>query len=180
MSEIRIIDGDGHTVEPPDLWTARMDRGRWGDWIPRQENEDGLETWFVGGVCRAGSKVVLDDVAAQYGMTAEDLEHLLDSLRRPGGYDPHECTRDMDIEGMEAAVVYPSKALFFGPLDPIEALRDVAFVADCLRAYNDWAAEFCAAYPKRLFSSAGVSLQDVELAVLEAERAVGRLWLRAV
>src|SRR5581483_5956503 len=176
---MQIIDGDGHTVEPPDLWVERMDQRRWGDWIPRSFHDDGLETWYVGGVCRAGSKPVLEEVASQYGMTAQQLEALLDSIRRPGGYDPAARLADMDLEGMDAAVVYPTRALFFGPLDPIPALHDVAFVADCLRAYNDWAAEFCSAAPKRLFAIAGVPLQDVELAVREAERAVG-LGLRGV
>jgi predicted TIM-barrel fold metal-dependent hydrolase len=179
-AELRVIDGDGHTVEPHDLWTKRMDARRWGDWNPRMVHEEGLETWYLGGVCRAGSKAVLDDVAAQYGMTAEQLEHLLDSIRRPGGYDPDARIADMDTEGMEATVVYPSRALFFGPQDPIPALRDAAFVADCQRAYNDWVAEFCAAHPRRLFAAACVPLQDLELAVREAERAVSRLGLRAI
>lgn len=29
-----VIDADGHTFEPPDLWVDRMDADRWGDWIP--------------------------------------------------------------------------------------------------------------------------------------------------
>ena len=27
-----VIDGDGHVMEPPDLWSTRMDEARWGDW----------------------------------------------------------------------------------------------------------------------------------------------------
>ena len=44
-----IIDVDTHVVEPPDLWTSRMNP-KWGDQIPRvrwdDKNQD--EGWFVG------------------------------------------------------------------------------------------------------------------------------------
>jgi predicted TIM-barrel fold metal-dependent hydrolase len=68
--------------------------------------------------------------------------------------------------------------MFFGPLDPIPALRDVEFVTDCIRAYNDWVAEYCSAAPQRLFAMAAVPLQDVERAVTELQRAVNDLGLR--
>ena len=33
--EALVVDADGHTMEPDDLWSTRMDQKRWGDWIPR-------------------------------------------------------------------------------------------------------------------------------------------------
>jgi predicted TIM-barrel fold metal-dependent hydrolase len=86
----------------------------------------------------------------------------------------------MDGDGIAIAVLYATSALFFGPLDPIEALRDVEFVAACQRAYNDWLSEYCRAHPDRLFGMAAVPLQDVDLAVAEAERAIGQLGLKGV
>ena len=38
--EAVVVDGDGHIMEPDDLWTDRMDHDRWGDWIPRKVVED--------------------------------------------------------------------------------------------------------------------------------------------
>src|SRR5262245_49211922 len=35
-----VVDADGHIYEPEDLWTARMDASRWGDWIPVRVVED--------------------------------------------------------------------------------------------------------------------------------------------
>jgi predicted TIM-barrel fold metal-dependent hydrolase len=64
--------------------------------------------------------------------------------------------------------------MFFGPCDEIPALRDVAFVADCQRAYNDWLADFCAHEPARLFGVAAAPLQDVGRACAEVEHAVAR------
>jgi predicted TIM-barrel fold metal-dependent hydrolase len=77
-------------------------------------------------------------------------------------------------------VIYPSQAMFYGPVDPIAALHDIDFVTDCIRAYNDWIAEYCSAYPKRLFAMAAVPLQDVDRAIGEAQRAVSELGLRGV
>src|SRR5438067_340360 len=34
LAEYPIVDGDGHVMEPDDLWLERMDKKRWGDWIP--------------------------------------------------------------------------------------------------------------------------------------------------
>src|SRR5262249_4450363 len=87
---------------------------------------------------------------------------------------------DMDRDGIDVAVLYPSTALFFGPDDPIDAFHDVEFVLACQRAYNDWVAEYCAAHPRRLFAMAGVPLQAPELAAIEAERAVRAVGLQGV
>jgi uncharacterized protein len=176
-----IIDADGHTMEPGDLWTERMDATRWGDWIPHKVVEDEVyEIVYTGGVVRGGGRELHDQMAAAVGMTAKEFFDLLESLRVPGGHDPHARLVDMDADGIDAAVLYPSQAMFFGPTDPIEALHDIDFVTDCIRAYNDWVADYCAASPTRLFAMAAVPLQDVDRAVAEAQRAVGELGLRGV
>src|SRR6188508_1677126 len=154
-----VVDADGHTIEPPDLWTERMDAKRWGDWIPRKVVEDEVyETVYTGGVIRGGGRELVDAMSAAVGLTPKQFHDLLESLRRPGGEDPHARIADMDADGIDAAVLYPSQAMFFGPSDPIEALHDIEFVDACIRAYNDWVAEYCSAYPTRLFGVAGVPL----------------------
>ncbi len=174
-----VIDADGHITEPADLWTARMDRRRWGDWVPYKENVlDAYETTYFGGEVAVGGKDAIDRLCARLGITPQQRYDLLKQLRLPGGSDPAARLEDMDRDGIDAAVLYPSQALFFGPSSPIAALRDVEFVAACQRAYNDWMAEYCAEDPRRLFGIAAVPLQDVEKAVAEVERAVGHLGLR--
>src|SRR5947209_7750330 len=78
---------------------------------------------------------------------------------------------------MTGQLVVDADGHVFGPCDPIPALRDIEFVGDCIRAYNDWIAEFCSAAPDRLFGVAAVPLQDPERAVHELERAVEELAL---
>jgi predicted TIM-barrel fold metal-dependent hydrolase len=176
-----VIDADGHTMEPADLWTQRMDAKRWGDWIPRKVLEDEVyEIIYTGGVIRGGGRELVDAMAAAVGMTPKEFYDLTESLRRPGGEDPNARVVDMDADGIDAAVLYPSQAMFFGPNDPVEALHDIEFVTDCIRAYNEWVSEYCSAHPKRLFGIAGVPLQDVDRAVAEAQRSIGELGLRGV
>src|SRR5215218_1107528 len=179
--EAVVVDADGHTMEPDDLWAARMDRRRWGDWIPRKVVEDDVyEIYYAGGAVRGGGRELQDAMAAAVGMTPKQFHDMLQSLRVPGGHDPDARVGDMDRDGIDVAVVYPSTALFFGPADPIDAFHDVEFVLDCQRAYNDWVAEYCAAHPRRLFAMGAVPLQTPDLAVVEAERAVQELGLQGV
>ena len=181
MADEILVDADGHTMEPDDLWVERMDHTRWGDWIPRKVTEDEVyETTYVGGVIRSGGREIRDAVAREVGKTPKELYDMLESIRIAGGNDPHARLADMDRDGIDAAVLYPSLAMFFGPLDEVEALRNVEFVADCQRAYNDWVAEYCSADPKRLFGIAAVPLQDPERAVAEAERSINELGLKGI
>ena len=56
----RFISVDDHVQEPPDLWTARLSKRRWGDRIPHLERTpDGAERWVIPekmrwGIVRAG------------------------------------------------------------------------------------------------------------------------------
>jgi len=177
--EALVVDGDGHVMEPPTLWSERMDHKKWGDLIPHFVSED--EGVFVGNVCRGGGLKMAQKLAAERGMTVEEiLAPTARMVAEPGGFDPYERIKVMDRDGMDAAIIYPSTALFFGPLDPIEAFHNHEFVLDCQRAYNEWLSDFCSAAPQRLFGLAAVPLQNIELAIKEAERAVNRLGLKGV
>ena len=112
-----VIDGDGHVMEPTDLWSARMDARKWGDWIPHADPETGR--MWVGGEIRNGGAAGMARLAESAGMTVESLLGFLDkntqALGRPGGYDPHARLADMDRVGIDAAVLYPSVGQMFVP-----------------------------------------------------------------
>src|SRR4051812_39976425 len=88
---------------------------------------------------------------------------------RPGGRDPLQRLPDMDVERIQAAVLFPSAGLH------LAAVPDGPLGTALCRAYNNWLATFCAAAPDRLYGVAIVNLCDVALAVEELERAVGTL-----
>ncbi len=171
---VTVIDGGGHVMEPPDLWSRRMDRAKWGDWVPHVDPTDGKR--YVGGEVRNGGVDAVHRASALSGIPferiAENVKRVGASLMRKGGWDPATRLEDMDRAGIDASVLYPSGAMFFGPADPIKALANTEFVRDCQRAYNDWLAEFCSHDRDRLFGVGLVPLQDIGMAVAEAERVV--------
>src|SRR6516162_3822070 len=70
-----------------------------------------------------------------------------------GAFDPAERLRDMDREGIDVAVNYPTALL------GVSDFPDTASSLAACRAYNDWfAARYHAAAPDRLFAAALVPL----------------------
>src|SRR5207249_9662812 len=50
-----LISVDDHVQEHPEVWTSRLQKGRWGDRIPHVETlADGSERWVADGVARRG------------------------------------------------------------------------------------------------------------------------------
>jgi uncharacterized protein len=87
--------------------------------------------------------------------------------------DPHVQLADLDQEGIDVQVIYPTNLSNNANPDTPRAL-------EWARAYNDWLAEFCAVNPNRLKGVATIALQDVDVAVREVRRAVEELGHVAV
>ena len=62
---------------------------------------------------------------------------------RRGGYDPAARLEEMDRDGVDAEVLYPTPRLAQG----VVANRDVDFHLALVRAYNDWLSEYVAHAP---------------------------------
>jgi predicted TIM-barrel fold metal-dependent hydrolase len=87
---------------------------------------------------------------------------------RPGEWDPKERLADMDLDGVDAEVIYadPTGGAAFYQLSP-----EVGTAA--MRAFNTAALEFAAVDTARLLPVYLLPLYDVALAVAELERIVG-------
>ena len=92
---------------------------------------------------------------------------------RPGGFDPHARIPDMDLDGIDAAFLYPSVGLFAG------AIQEPGLAAAMCRAYNRWLADYCRPYPDRLFGVAMLPMQSIDLAIEEMRYARKELGMRA-
>ena len=82
----------------------------------------------------------------------------------------------MDIEGIDVAVMYGTRGrqiLCHDDLPP-------DYAAALARAYNNWAADYCKADPRRLKFAAQIAMHDVKSAVEEARRCVKELGAVAV
>ncbi len=162
-----VVDADGHVVEPESAWSELPDGVR-----PRIERDAaGYEHVLVGdtevlavplgNVARPGS--TFDDPSAFHPL-AEAL---------PGGWDPGARLADMDAEGIDQVVLYPTIGLYFSVVPEAQAAVALA------TAYNDWLAGYCAAESRRLFGAAMLPLQDPEGAARELRRAVTELGVVA-
>lgn len=84
-------------------------------------------------------------------------------------FDAPSYLRAMDAQGIDAAVLYPSVALFV----PFQPGLDAAGSLAACRRYNDWVAGYCAADARRLAGVGVVPLCDPRAAAAEAVRAAG-------
>jgi predicted TIM-barrel fold metal-dependent hydrolase len=179
-----IADSDLHVMEPPDLWQRYI--------APeyRHAAPVGLTELRRDMRVRVNNNVLLrlGAVRPQYidgrktGWRDEHDEVYADAESR--GWDPASQLDAMDKEGLDMAVLFPSRGLFVLGLDSAEHIGpdglEPAFATAIARAYNDWLADFMSYAPDRMFGAAMVAPHDVEGAVAEARRCVEDLGFRAV
>ena len=101
-------------------------------------------------------------------MTSEAWDRSFGGTLGKRNEDPKTQLADMDIEGIDVQVIFPSHL-------SLNAEKEADLATDIARAYNDWLAEFCAADPRRLKGVAMIALQDIDAATREARRAVEKL-----
>lgn len=175
MKEFLVIDADGHVLEPPDLWLRYMD-GPCRSRAPRAiEDECGFQRliaegrvfprhhYGLNGAGSAGQPVVPPAIKSK---RYED--------GRPGGFNPRERLKDMDIEGIDIAVLFPTLGMFLAGIKDIKLAEEVSI------AYNNWLYDYCSVNPRRLKGYAHIPLQDVKIAIKEMRRAVTELGMVGV
>lgn len=164
MAEYRVISSDSHIVEPPDLWTNRIDP-KFRDRGPEMRDTDRGQVWFIDNLMAFNN----NNMGSQPGVRFEDPDQLQQFPDwedvRLGAYIGEEATKDMDIDGVDAALIYPTMTIFLYP-----SLEDGELLSAIFKAYNDFACEFCQADPRRLNAIAVVNLDDVQDGVQEIER----------
>jgi predicted TIM-barrel fold metal-dependent hydrolase len=168
----KVIDADGHILEPLDLWDNYMDPA-FRDRAPRLiVDKDGKERLLVEGKILGSQKGLglIGAIGARDGTVSDDTAKYVEG--RPGGFDPHARIKDLDLDGIDAAFLYPSLGLFSG------AVSDPALAGAMCRAYNRWLADYCRPYPDRLFGVAMLPMQSIELAIEEMRFARRELGMR--
>jgi uncharacterized protein len=158
MPRMLAIDADGHVQEPADAWERHL-AAPWRPYAPRTVRDDqGRVRQVVGGE--------LKPCVPSPGNRDWQIPN--------GGHDPKQRLADMDRQGVERSLLFPTFGLFFAGLE-----RTDVQIALC-RAYNDWLHEFCSADAERLLGAALVPQHDVGEALAEARRCVRELGFRAV
>jgi predicted TIM-barrel fold metal-dependent hydrolase len=194
-----IVSVDDHVIEPPDLWqrwlpAALRERGphvvrsRWEMGPAGRQafrlapNGPGPESdfWIYGGFS-AGTDIGM----AAAGLAVEDQRGGpigFDEMR-PGCWKLADRLADMDANGVERSLCFPTFPRFCGQvfLEAVEKRReDPALALACVRAYNDWMVEEWAGESGgRLIPCIIVPLWDPQLAADEIRRNAAR-GVRAV
>ena len=162
-----LISVDDHVQEPPELWTRRLSKTRWGNRLPHLENQsDGTQRWVVDGNALPLSGVGLT------GALMDDRTRVPQSWEEvpKAAYLPAERLRAMDADGVACSVLYPTVA---GPSgENFGRLTDADLELACVQAYNDWLIEEWASTSKRFIPQCIVPLWPVEATVAEIKRAV--------
>ena len=157
MATYRVIDADGHFMEPDSIWTKYLEP-KYHSMAPKGMYETGRYRLSIGG--RLSPYLLGPEKALKGG-----------AKMSKGGYDPHVRLADMDKEGIDAMVMYTTTGLFFFGVDSLDLT-----VALC-RAFNNWAHDFCRVNPKRLIAPAILPQMDVHASIAELRRAVTELGL---
>jgi predicted TIM-barrel fold metal-dependent hydrolase len=168
-----VVDADGHVLEPASLWDRHLDP-RHRHLAPRiVRNDWGLDTVYV------GDREIVTAPLGLLGTPGSRMDET-DPAKKPpweraqrGGFEPRARLGDMDTDGIDVAVLYPSLGLNFW------AIEDAAAAVALARAYNDWLAEYCAADRRRLVGAAMLPFQDPAAAAGELRRAVTTLGFPA-
>jgi predicted TIM-barrel fold metal-dependent hydrolase len=96
-----------------------------------------------------------------------------EAMMRPGASKPEPRLVDMDVDGIDIAVLYPTSPGLVWIPDP-ETFHVMA------QEYNRWLHGYCSADADRLVGVGLVALQDPALAIKEMERCVTELDFKAV
>ena len=166
----KVMDSDTHVIEPADLWQRYID--------PEFEHRAprGIDRW-QGSMILAVEGYELPTARGAEWETekARELEETYqDSYAND--WDSASQLRAMDREGIDVAVLYPSRGLYVLAADNL----DPAVSAAIAKAYNDWLYDFCSYASDRMYGAAMVSAFDVETAVTEARRSVEDQGAKAI
>jgi uncharacterized protein len=163
---IRIIDIDGHVREADDLWERYLEppfRAR----APKIEKVANGQLLFLLEGKRHHRRP--DETPFRVKEDGSPVnEH------RELATDPRERLKDMDRDGIERGVLFPSAGLY------LPSVEEEPYAAALCRAYNDWLYDYCSADRRRLMGVGVIPVQDINAAVAETRRAVTELGFKAI
>jgi uncharacterized protein len=175
-SGFKVFDSDMHILEPADLWQRYIDK-KFRHLAPIGTTDHVRDLRMVGPDGQAWGRP--SDPPAG---TIPPPGHLFDrnqKLFRPHmerGWTSQVQLEAMDEEGIDVAVLYPSRGLNVLSVPDM----DSEFAAALARAYNNWLYDFCQANTSKLIGAGMISVFDIDDAIAEAQRCVEQLGFRAI
>lgn len=157
-----LVDADAHVNPVPTFWDDYLPKAFAGR-APRIEagGPNDPHDWLV----FEGVRKPFNLQSAVSGQGKKFTPNGKQELLRPGNYDPAARLSDMDMDGVETAIMYGGGPLGTADNDLYIASYD---------AYNRWLADFCAYDPKRLAGVAYLPMQNVDHAIAMVKDAAKR------
>ncbi|WP_024795301.1 amidohydrolase family protein [Tomitella biformata] len=165
----QIVSVDDHLVEHPRVWQDRVP-ARMKDAAPKILEVNGAHQWsYDGGIYPTiGLNAVAGKDPKEWGMDPIRYEDMI-----PGCYDPAARLKDMDLDGIEAALCFPSFPGFGGGM--FHRANDKELALECVKAWNDFHIdEWCATDPARYIPMSILPTWDIDLCVAEAKRVAAK------
>lgn len=161
----QIVSVDDHLVEHPRVWQERLP-ARLHERGPRIVELDGKHLWSYDGELfpSIGLNAVAGKPQQEWGLDPVRYEDMI-----PGCYDPVARIADMDLDGVQASLCFPTFPGFAG--GTFIRAQDKELAELCVRAWNDfYIDEWCASAPERYVPLAILPVWDIHATVAEAER----------
>lgn len=174
---MRVFDSDMHVMEPADLWQRYIDP-EWQHVAPigltemKRDMRVRVKSHIMLRLGRVHPRRVGQ---ASAWNEKQDIAFATSEAR---GWDATSQNMAMDAEGIDRAVMFPSRGLFVLGLDSQQIAGpdglENEFAAAIARGYNDWLHDFCNEFPGRMYAAGMIAPHDIELAVKEVDRIADR------
>ena len=161
----QIVSVDDHLVEHPRVWQDRLP-AKYKEAGPRIVEMNGAHMWSYDGTIfpTIGLNAVAGKPKEEWGLDPLRYEDMI-----PGCYDPKARVADMDVDGVQAALCFPSFPGFAGGTFYRASDKDLALL--CVQAWNDfYIDEWCATAPDRYVPLGILPIWDPAACVAEAKR----------
>jgi uncharacterized protein len=172
MTNYNVVSADSHINEPRDVWKDFPASMR--DLAPKLVSTEKGDGWVMG----PGAEIRLIGPSGVAGRKREEYmsKPVTYDTMRPGSYEPGARLKDMDIDHVDAEVIYPGVMRSLDRGANPEARLVIA------KMYNEWLADFCKHAPTRLVGVAVVPAVDDNDGknTVEALRHAAKLGLRSV
>ena len=175
---MKLLSTDDHVIEHPTVWSDRLPAKYRSagpqiiEVVPEGAADQNRPAHVWRYEDRLYPQMALNAVAGKpredFGREPNRYDEIL-----PGCYDPKARVVDMDIDGVQAQLCFPSFPKFAGTVFLAGDDRELARL--CVAAYNDFMIdEWCAAAPDRLIPLILVPFWDPLLAAAEIERCAAK------
>lgn len=162
-----LVSADSHAAFGRDDFTSRMSASKWGDKIPhvasKERNGEIVEGWTMydrppgGQLCNCPA--LMGDPFPHWPTRWEEVPRM--------AYDPAERLKALDIDGVDAEVLFPNP-----PGGSYYNFGDAEFELDAVRAYNDILSDWVKVSDRYWPLAALPWLHTPEIIAREVERAV--------